>query len=536
MAMKRTICRMSSIVMLCGLWGFVPSARAADDKPAQTARGVVFVDQNNNQKLDSGERPLSGVRVSNGRQIVKTDERGRYELPVDDDEILFVIKPRGYRTPLSEDKLPRFYYIHKPHGSPASKFAGVAPTGPLPGSVDFPLYKQKEPEQFRAILFGDTQPRDQKEVDYIAHDVVEEVIGTDASFGVTLGDIVFDDLDVFEPLNKTIALIGIPWYNVIGNHDINYDAQDDHHSDETFERIYGPAYYSFDYGQVHFIVLDDVEWFIPSEGGKGEYRGGLGEEQMEFVKNDLALIPHEQLVVLLMHIPLVDVRDRHDLYRLIEKRPFCISISAHKHYHEHRYIKTEDGWLGKEPHHHIINVTVCGSWWSGAPDERGIPHTTMADGAPNGYSIISFDGTQYRLDFKAAGRSADYQMEIHAPEVVPLDKLGETTVYVNVFNGSERSKVELSLDDGDWMAMRQTREIDPQYAEVVKAEAAVLATAPKWRKLPDPKPSSHLWKAALSEGGSPGVHLLRVRATDDNGERHTAQRVIRFQGKAPNTN
>ena len=42
----------------------------------------------------------------------------------------------------------------------------------LPESVDFPLYPQREPETFKAILFGDPQPRDQQEVDYIAHDVL----------------------------------------------------------------------------------------------------------------------------------------------------------------------------------------------------------------------------------------------------------------------------------------------------------------------------------------------------------------------------
>ena len=222
------------------------------------ARGTVFHDANGNQQFDADEKPLPGVRVSNGKQIVTTNHLGRYELTVDDDTILFVIKPRGWRTVLDEDNLPRFYYIHKPFGSPVSKFDGVAPTGPLPDSIDFPLYPQQEPQQFQAILFGDPQPRDVKEVEYIAHDVIEELIGTEAAFGVTLGDIVFDDLSVFKPLNKSIALLGIPWYNVIGNHDLNFDARDDSHSDETFERIYGPAYYSFDYGPVHFLVLDDV--------------------------------------------------------------------------------------------------------------------------------------------------------------------------------------------------------------------------------------------------------------------------------------
>jgi hypothetical protein len=408
----------------------------------------------------------------------------------------------------------------------------------MPESVDFPLYRHDEPEQFRAILFGDPQPRDQQEVDYIAHDVAEELIGTDASFGVTLGDIVFDDLDVFEAINRTIALVGIPWYNVIGNHDINYDARDDHHSDETFERIYGPAYYSFEHGPVHFLVLDDVEWFIPGpdddgKEAKGAYRGGLGDKQMAFIRNDLAMIPQDQLVVLMMHIPLTEVRDRQDLYRLIEKRPFCISIAGHTHHHEHRFIKKEDGWLGPEPHHHIVNVTVSGSWWSGSPDERGIPHTMMADGAPNGYSIISFDGIEYQLDFKASGRPGDYQMQIHAPEELWIGALAEANIYVNVFNGSERSRVEMRLDDGDWAAMVYTLENDPQLEEVVAREAAMLEKVEAFRKLPNAKPSTHLWKAPLPADVKAGTRLIQIRATDINGSVHVSHRVIRLSDEAP---
>ncbi|MBC8353681.1 MAG: calcineurin-like phosphoesterase C-terminal domain-containing protein [Planctomycetes bacterium] len=505
---------------------------AQDSTATIKATGVVYLDANSNREFDDGDKPLPDVRVSNRRDVVRTNAEGEYELMVDNDDIIFVVKPKGYRTPLSEDNLPQFYYIHKPEGSPDLKFKGVEPTGELPASVDFPLYAQKEPEQFRAILFGDPQPRDQKEVDYIAHDVVEELIGTDASFGVTLGDIVFDDLEIFMPLNKTVALIGIPWYNVIGNHDINLDAKDDVQNDETFERIYGPAYYSFDYGQVHFLVLDDIEWYHPTPGGKGRYRGGLGEEQMTFVRNDLAMIPDDQLVVLLMHVPLVDVRDRTELYRLIEKRPFCVSVSGHTHHHEHRFIKKEDGWLGPEPHHHIINVTVSGSWWSGAPDERGIPHTAMADGAPNGYSIISFDGTNYKLDFKAAGRSADYQMQIHAPELVTVDKLRETNIYVNVFNGSERSKVEMRIGkDDDWTAMEQTREADPQLQKVYDAEAKVIGDPANWRKMSKPKASTHLWNAAFPTDTNVGTHLIEVRETDMYGRVTSSQRVIRI---APN--
>jgi len=497
------------------------------------ATGVVYHDANGNRKHDEGEKRLAGIRVSNGVQITKTDNDGVYKLPVTDDTLLFVIKPRNWRTPLSKNNTPEFYYNHKPHGSPKGlRYAGVAPTGPLPPTVNFPLYPQEEPDQFRALMFGDPQPSNQKEIDYIAHDVIEELVGTDASFGVTLGDILFDDLSLFESQARTIALLGIPWYNVIGNHDINLEATHDRYSDETFERHFGPTYYSFDYGAAHFIVLDNIEWLVDTPGSKGRYQPGLGKEQLAFVKRDLSLIPKDQLVVLLMHVPLIDTEDRQGLYRLIEERPFCISLSGHTHHHEHRFITREDGWQGAEPHHHIINVTVSGSWWSGAPDERGIPHTMMADGAPNGYTILSFDGHKYTVDFKAASQPAAYQMRIHAPDVVATNEATKTDIYVNVFNGSERSKVEMRLGaDAPWTLMQRKVVNDPAFTAIAAAELANKEKS--WPSLPAPKASTHLWHAMLPKDLSPGTHLLEVRTVDMHGRTYHGRRVLRIQ-PAPN--
>ena len=72
------------------------------------ATGVVFVDTNGNRSRDPDEAGLSGVGVSNGREVVQTDANGRYTLAVDDDSIVFVIKPSGYRTVTDKDHLSRF--------------------------------------------------------------------------------------------------------------------------------------------------------------------------------------------------------------------------------------------------------------------------------------------------------------------------------------------------------------------------------------------------------------------------------------------
>lgn len=496
----------------------------------KTARGVVFDDENANQRRDEGEVGIAGVRVSNGATIVETDTEGQYELPVDDDEIIFVIKPRGWATPLNEDKLPQFYYIHKPAGSPANfRFAGVDPTGPLPKSIDFPLTRQAEPDSFKALMFGDTQPRNITEVEYIAHDVVEQIVAADAhgaAFGVTLGDIVFDDLAVMEPLNQAIALIGIPWYNVIGNHDLNLRAADDEHSDETFERIYGPSYYSFDYGPTHFLVLDDVMWVGAHDGQKAHYHGGLGERQVEFIRNDLAMIPEDQLVVLMMHIPLPEVQDRQDLYRLIEQRPATVSISAHRHFMEHRFIGREDGWMGPKRHHHLINVTVCGSWWRGQKDERGIPHATMSDGGPNGYSIMEFNGSDYSLELRPASRPAGYQMNIYAPEAVSQTDLKTAVVTANIFAGSSKAKVSLRVDrSGRWNSMEQITVNDPAYVAEQKRELALQDRS--WTELPAAHKTPHLWRGMLPPDLDVGTHLIEVRWIDMFGKEHINERIIR---------
>ncbi len=493
-----------------------------------TAHGTVYNDLNGNGVRDEGEPGLPGVYVSNQREVVATDEDGRWSLPHDDDTIFFVIKPTGWKTRFSEHLVPRFYYSHKPKGSPTNlKYPGVAPTGPLPESIDFPLQEQDEPEKFHAIFFGDPQPTNQTEIDYIANDTIAELVGTDARFGVTLGDIMNNDLSLFESNNATMALVGIPWYYVIGNHDLNFEPENDEDSDETFQRVYGPNYYAFNYGNVHFIALDDVKWGTKRPNGSMTYTGGLSEEQIDFVRNDLATVPEEQLVVLMMHIPIYGIEDRAELYRIIEKRPYSLSISGHTHWQGHFFLDEKDGWQGDQPHHHIVNVTVCGTWWKGQKDELGIPHATMRDGAPNGYSIIHFDGHKTTFDFKAARQPASYQMNISAPDEVTVSTAPEQTIYVNVFSGSERSTVRFQVgEEGEWISMEKTLEMDPYYVAVRDREIAQDPT--NTRPLNSPTESNHLWKAALPAGLSPGVTFIHAETTDMYGRTFETRRQIRI--------
>lgn len=488
----------------------------------QYATGVVFHDVNRNGVRDAEEKGLPGVGVSNGRRCVKTDREGRYEVPVTDDTIVFVIKPRNWMTGLDANNIPRFYHIHKPSGSPELRFKGVSPTGPLPKSVDFPLYPRTEPDRFEVVFFGDTQLERQEHAHYLGHDIVEELAGTTAAFGITLGDVIGDNLPLYSSLVPTMGLIGTPWYHVRGNHDSNYDAAPNQkHINETFERVFGPSHYSFDYGPVHFIVLDNAYF----GQGKG-YIAYLGFDQMAFIRNDLAMVPKDQLVVLMMHIPIQQVRDRKALYELLKDRPHTFSLSAHTHTQIHRFIASDDGWAGAEPHHHLTCGTACGSWWSGAPDDVGLPHATMSDGTPNGYSIVTFDGNRYSVRYKVARRPADYQMNIYAPNEVASADLENTKVQVNVFAGSERSSVEMRVGAGGaWIPMGQVSAKDPNYLRLTEVEKG-SDPLPGYKRLPGASNCSHLWEAALPKDTPAGTRFIEVRTTDMFGQTYSGRRVL----------
>jgi hypothetical protein len=491
--------------------------------------GVVFNDINGNGLHDPLEPGLPGVKVSNGTDIVLTDSKGQYSLNVEDNMTIFVIKPAGWMTKVDENKLPRFFYIHKPYGSPAGlKYPGVAPTGPKPDSIDFPLYRRYEPERFDVVIFGDTQVSKKEELAYLAHDAIEEVAGIDAAFGVSLGDIVGNNINDLRAVNELISAIGLTWYNVPGNHDMNFYAESDEYSLETFNSIYGPIYYSFDYGKVHFLVLDS----IVAERTQNErlgYKEGLDKKQLEFIRNDLALLDKGQFVVLLMHgAENLFQAGRRELFEALEKHPHSLSIAGHDHRMEHLFLGKDHDWHGPELHHLYVAGAVCGGWWNGTPDELGIPHSMTNDGTPNGYSVLTFDGNRYSIRFKAFRRSADYQMNIWAPEQVTVEDAPNTKVFVNIFAGSKRSKVRMKVtENGKWLNMEQVTLEDPYFVQLRKFEEEHNLPRVSWAK--EPFPSGHIFRAKLPKDLPKGVHFIHVRSGDMFGQIHTARRLIKIR-------
>ncbi|MGN7723702.1 calcineurin-like phosphoesterase C-terminal domain-containing protein [Chitinophaga sp. 22620] len=502
----------------------------------QTARGCVYLDANANGKKDAKEKGMQGVAVSNGREVVTTDNKGRYELPVSDDAIIFVIKPSGYAVPLNADNQPKHYYIHKPKGSPKFEYPGSAPTGPLPASIDFALRPQQESNNFRALVFGDPQIYDDRELGYFDKGIVSEVAGVkDVAFGISLGDLAGKDLGYHKPYSKAVAKIGIPWYNVEGNHDMNNDAPVDSLADETFEANFGPNTYSYNYGNAHFIILDDNLFPDPRGHRRGLWAGFTGK-QLEFIKNDLRLVDTGKLVVLAFHCSMYIVNensfrkeDRNKLFDLLQHYPHVLALSAHSHNQRQHFYGKEEGWNGAARFHEFNVGATCGNWYSGRVNAQGVMESVMSDGTPRGYVYLNVTGNQYTADYKVAGKPADYQIGLYHRKVMSnIWWDGQGFIYANFFMGHKGSELECRIDNGDWKRMTYSEEGDPAFiSELYKWDDSDSLF--RGRRPTTYANSLHLWKMRLPENLGVGTHQIEVRATDPFGRKFLQKSSYRIE-------
>jgi hypothetical protein len=416
------------------------------------------------------------------------------------------------------------------------------------------LRKVDEPQTFDVIVFTDPQPESMAEVDFIRDDVVNGLIGTKAAFGMTTGDIMFDDLSMYPRVNRIIGQIGLPWYNIGGNHDFNFEAPNAKYSRETFKRTYGPNYYAFEYGGALFLMLDNVDYlgFDPTTPrGGGKYEGRLGQKQLTFIANVLKEFPVDKLVVACMHIPLrnyldpndpaVNTVDRSDFLKLLADRPNTISLSGHTHTTEHHYLVAEEGFTGPSPHHHHVMTAVSGSWWSGPYDHRGIAAADSRDGSPNGFLILSIAGQTYSTRFQPANEPNSRQMrivldsELHRDgkelyrdfrmgqllgSPIPQEAAFATNLIVNFFDGGPRTSVEYRIGKRDPVKMERAVRPDPFVEEVF---ARNEATKKPWVKA---EPSSHIWTARLPADLESGTHSIAVRVIDEYGREHRDHLVV----------
>lgn len=436
-------------------------------------------------KVQSNGKGLRSVIVSDGYSAVATDKKGRFEfVPHPDAIAVFISTPSGYAF-VHENGIARHYRLLQ--------------NIDLKKDIDFdlnPLEKNDDEHQF--IIWADPQVKNAKDVAKMMTETVPDVKKTIAAagagtlmHGISVGDIVWDELQLFADYNKAVEQMGIPFFQCLGNHDMDYRKGGDETSDDTFSLTYGPTYYSFNRGQVHYVVMDNVRYL----GKEREYDGFIQQNQLDWLQKDLAFVPKDKLVVLCVHIPVHKGTKNNDaLYSLLAGRNVHI-MSGHTHYNVNAI---------KDNIYEHNHGTVCGAWWTGPICE---------DGTPCGYGVYRVKGTALSWHYQSTGKPTDYQMAIYESALSDSEK----RVLVNIWNHDPAWKTEYWVDGVSKGSLEQVEEFDPlAYKNMLGPDL------PKPRGFAEPKKNKHMFSAVVPATAK----TIKVAATDRFGKVYTSSHSI----------
>jgi hypothetical protein len=487
--------------------------------------GVVFEDANGNGLRDAGEHGIPGMRISNGRDIALSAADGTYRIATRPEAPIFAIKPADRAFGRRRD------------GLPASWNADAS--GPFDVALSLRQVATDVPMQ--VLLFTDPQVKSEIDVGYYRRDIVEPLRGGDARLGFTLGDLGNDAPQLYPALNAVTATLRLPWLHVPGNHDVDPGATDDATSLRAFHASYGPDTFAWEERGATFIGLDDI---VATPGQRPAYVGGLREDQFAFLEAYLPTLPKDRLLVIGVHIPFFDVAkpgepptfrpaDRERLFALLRDFPHVLLVSGHTHNQQHYFHDASDGWHGAQPLHEYNVGAACGAFWSGVKDAEGIPDSTMSDGTPNGYAVLTVKPHgDYALAWHDARDAAGTQIGLWAPKVLRRGAYPAWGVYANVYMGDDSTRVEYRVDGGDWKPMRKVLQPDPALlAENARDDEAGALRG--YDRSPEAEPSPHLWRGALPTDLAVGEHEVEVREFDRWRGEQRARTTYRLENAQP---
>ena len=404
---------------------------------------------------------------------------------------------------MDTDEESRFVFISTPSGYVSATLKGrtlfYKEINNSTKSYDFLLEKNvKDDTNHNLIVIADPQISERNELPELAKhsdDIAEFVKGMDGdyTFGLCLGDIVGWDHSIYPEYNKIMSKAGFEYRYVIGNHDMTNWGRSHETSMRNYEDLFGPCWYSFNVGKIHYIILND-NFFV---GRDWYYIGYLDERQLRWLENDLSYIPKGSQIVVSMHIPTtLDKSDRDAfrtdimldnlcnkpaLYKMLEPYKTLI-LSGHMHTADYEQISdniTE------------INIAgLCGAWWCGE---------VCIDGSPAGYKVFDMDSNKIKWIYKGCGHPLDYQMKVYTdlPEYP-----GE--VIANVWDYDPSWKVEYFEDGVKVCDMTRFKAQDPLAKELYKDPSSLKRT---WVYA---APTENMFRARRS----PEAKSIEVRVTD----------------------
>lgn len=480
-----------------------------------------------------GGKGLKDVVVSDGYAFALTDAEGVYQLESDKRlGYVFVSLPSGYEATCVGSQ-PKIHYTLKADAK-------------VPERVDFTLVESGDQSDHVLLAIGDlhlanrgsNSNNDMNQYLQFVSDINAYIAANSGRkvYALTLGDITWDiyweskgfGLDkAIEYLNK---INSIPVFNTIGNHDhaCLSGVVGDIDCARYWREIVAPTYYSFNIGDVHYVVLDDIVADNPGDGSRA-HSNNLTDDIINWLKKDLSYIPKSKSVVLAMHAPLYSLPadDQAAVALAISGYTNAQVISGHSHKVNNSVAAT---------HFEHNSGAACATWWWTGKYYPGV--NIGQDGAPGGYQVFEVSGTDFKWAFKPTGGDTDFQFRTYDRNQISItadkymdssagstykeafnelasswsSKSTENEVYINVWNYDPQWKIEVT-ENGNKLNVTKVSLCDPLHLITYSAPAMKGTASPTFKT----NATGHIWKVKASSATS----TLEVKVTDRFGNVYT---------------
>lgn len=436
-------------------------------------------------KVGANGKGIMGVVVSDGYSVVVTDKKGRFEItPNERARAVFISTPAGHEF-IHTNGITRQYRLLKNINTRKEINFALQPLG-------------KDDNEHQFVIWADPQVKNKADVKKMMEqsvpDVLKFVNATEAGtllHGITVGDIVWDSPELYPDYDLAVKDMGIPFFQCLGNHDMDLNHGGDENSDVTFHQNYGPTYYSFNRGQLHYVVMDNVRYL----GKDKEYDGYVQQNQLDWLQKDLSFVPKDKLIILCLHIPVnTGTKNNEALYALLDDRKVHI-MSGHTHRN------ANDIRENIYEHNH---GTVCGAWWTGP---------ICGDGTPCGYSVYKVKDDELSWHYQSTGETADHQFSVYTNDLTDNQK----QLMINIWNYDPGWKTTYWIDGVQAGELEQFEGFDPHALKTLAGP-----NLPNPRGFADPIRTTHLFKAIIPATAG----LVKIEATDPFGKRYTVDHKI----------
>lgn len=365
--------------------------------------------------VSSEEGPVANVVVSDGTEVTVTDDKGIYELKSAKKwGYVFISVPSGYEV-AAEGVFPQFYQTLK----------GAAD---VVEQKDFKLTKVDGQDRYKLFLLGDmhlaNRTNDAAQFTQFTTDLNAYMAQHSGQkmYALTLGDMTWDLYwyknnyarpQYRETINRQVKNLQI--YHTMGNHDNDFMTTSDYDAAVKYVDCIGPTFYSFNIGQVHYVVMDNIDCSAYDGTDSRNYVKKLSNEQLKWLAKDLAYVDKSTPLIVAMHAQIYKPTSTgfafdHDsantealLAALDGYEVHFVTGHTHKVYN---ITPDDDVVKGRDIHEHNSGA-ICASWWWSGNLTPGV-HVSI-DGAPGGYAIWDIDGTDFAWLYKSTGWPEEYQ-------------------------------------------------------------------------------------------------------------------------------